>query len=72
MSKAIRVLSVMSLPGIKALWLSDMILGNKGLILFVMVLVMSLRMALQREMGLKSLGEVGFCFFEIRHILVCL
>jgi len=40
----------MSLPGMKTLWLSDMILGNKGLILLVMVLVMSLRMTLQREM----------------------
>ncbi|KAK2434596.1 hypothetical protein QL285_019734 [Trifolium repens] len=45
-------------PGTNALWLGLMTLGRIVFNLLAMVFVMILRVTLQREMGLKSLGLV--------------
>ncbi|MCH84173.1 hypothetical protein A2U01_0005004 [Trifolium medium] len=61
MSEAISVLSVMSLPWMKALWLGLITSGRICFIRLARVLVIILRVTLHREIGLKSLGG-GFDF----------
>jgi hypothetical protein len=69
-SKTIKELSVMSLPGRKALWFSLMILGRTCLTLLAKVLVTILRMTLQRLIGLNSDGKIGLLILEMRQIYV--
>ena len=49
-----------------------MILGGMDFNLLAIVLVMILRVTLQRAMGMKSLGLLGELFLGIRQILVWL
>lgn len=60
------VLSEISLFGKNALCCGLIIEGMTFLILFAIVFIMILRITLQRAIGLKSEGKVGFLTLGIR------
>lgn len=71
-SMAIRALSVMSLPCTKTLCSISITSGRVFLILLAITLVTIFMVTLQRLIGLKFFGEVGFLHFGIRTMKVLL
>jgi hypothetical protein len=66
------MLSVISLPGIKALWELEMITGNTPLSLLAKTLEIILYKTLQRLIGRKSVTQTGLGTFGIKAILIAL
>lgn len=57
--------SVISLPKIKSLWLTEISLGSKGLSLLEMILEIILFVKLLRLIGFKSEKEAGLSILGI-------
>ena len=69
-SWAIRILSVISLLGMKAVWFSEIIRCSQGFRRSARTLEINLYATLHKLIGLKFFGGVGDSVFGMRHIWV--